>query len=211
VSQRFLNLIRSGQSAEVATAVEEEPFLVTSRDAQGVSAFSWSVYVGQPVIRDFLLSRLPSLDLFEASAYGEVSRIEPLLDHSVQETSPDGWTPLHLAAAFGGPQATAFLLANGADVKQVSRNPAHNQALHACIALGRNLETAQLLLDHGADVNATQAGGYTPLHQAAAAGLTEMAQLLLKAGANPAARCDQGKTPADYARERGHEAVLAFL
>ena len=68
-----------------------------------------------------------------------------------------------------------------------------------------------LLLDHGAEVNATQAGGYTPLHQAAAAGLTEMAQLLLKAGANPAARCDQGKTPADYARERGHEAVLAFL
>jgi ankyrin repeat protein len=129
----------------------------------------------------------------------------------VLETSPDGWTPLHLAAAFGGPQAAALLLEHGADVKQVSRNPAHNQALHACIALGHNLETAQLLLDHGADVNATQAGGYTPLHQAAAAGLTEMAKLLLEAGANPAARCDQGKTPADYARERGHQAVLAFL
>jgi ankyrin repeat protein len=211
VSQRFLNLIRNGQTAEVATAVEEDPSLVTSRDAQGVSAFLWSVYVGQPVVRDFLLTRLPSLDLFEASALGDVSRVEPLLEHGVREASPDGWTPLHLAAAFGGPQATALLLEHGADVKQVSQNPAHNQALHACIALGRNLETAQLLIDLGADVNATQAGGYTPLHQAAAAGLTDMAQLLLKAGANPAAKCDQGKTPADFARERGHEAVLALL
>jgi len=211
VSQRFLNLIRNGKSAEVATEVEEDPSLVSSRDAQGVSAFLWSVYVGQPVIRDFLLSRLPSLDLFEASALGDTSRIEPLLEQGVHETSPDGWTALHLAAAFGGPQATALLLVHGADAQQVSRNPAHNQALHACIALGRNLETAQLLLEHGADVNAKQAGGYTPLHQAAAAGLTEMAQLLLKAGADRGARCDQGKTPADYARERGHDAVLALL
>jgi uncharacterized protein len=211
VSQRFLNLIRNGQTAEVATAVEEDPSLVTSRDAQGVSAFLWSVYVGQPVIRDFLLTRLPSLDLYEASALGDVSRIEPLADHGVLETSPDGWTPLHLAAAFGGPQATALLLSHGADVKQVSHNPAHNQPLHACIALARNLETAQLLIDHGAEVNAKQAGGYTALHQAAASGLTEMAKLLLKAGADPAARCDQGKAPADYARERGHDAVLALL
>jgi ankyrin repeat protein len=86
-----------------------------------------------------------------------------------------------------------------------------NQPLHACIALGRNPETVRLLLAHGADVNATQAGGYTPLHQAAAAGLEEMTQMLLAAGANPEARCDQGKTPADYARERGHSAVLALL
>ncbi len=211
MSQRFLNLIRAGKTAEVATAVEEDPSLVACRDAQGVSAFLWSVYVGQPVIRDFLLSRLPSLDLFEAAALGDCSRMAPLLEQGVGEFSPDGWTPLHLAAAFGGPEATVLLLAQGADVKQVSRNPMQNQPLHACIALGRNPETVRLLLAHGADVNATQAGGYTPLHQAAAAGLEEMTQMLLAAGANPEARCDQGKTPADYARERGHSAVLALL
>jgi uncharacterized protein len=211
VSQRFLNLIRNGKTAEIATEVEEDPSLVSSRDAQGVSAFLWSIYVGQPVVRDFLLSKLPSLDLFEASALGDARLIEPLLEQGVLEISPDGWTPLHLAAAFGGPEASALLLVHGADVKQFSRNPLHNQALHACIAIGRNLETAQLLIDHGADVNVPQAGGYTPLHQAAASGLTEMANLLLKAGADPTARCDQGKTPADYARERGHNAVLDLL
>lgn len=211
MSQRFLNLIKNGKTAEVATEVEEEPSLVSSRDAQGVSAFLWSVYVGQPVIRDFLLSQLPSLDLFEASALGDVSRMEPLVAGGVLSTSPDGWTALHLAAAFAGPEAVAFLLARGANVNQFSTNPTHNQALHACIAIGRNLETARLLLDHGADANAKQAAGYTPLHQAAAAGLIEMTQLLLRAGADPKAHCDQGKTPADYARERGHDAVLALL
>ena len=211
MSQRFLNLIRDGKTAEVATAAEEDPSLIACRDAQGVSAFLWSIYSGQPLIRDFLLTQLPALDLFEASALGDCSRIELALGQGVHETSADGWAPLHLAAAFGEPEATALLLAHGADVSQVSRNPMRNQALHACIALARNPETVRLLLAHGADVNAVQAAGYTPLHQAAAAGLEEITRVLLAAGANAAARCDQGKTPGDYARERGHAAVSVLL
>ena len=211
MSQRFLNLIRNGKTAEVATAVEEDPSLVACRDAQGVSAFLWSIYSGQPVIRDFLLAHLESLDLWEASALGDSSRIQAWLEQGVDQTSADGWAPLHLAAAFGGPAATALLLEHGADVKQVSRNPMQNQPLHACVALSRNVETIRVLIARGADVNATQAGGYTPLHQAAAAGLEELTRLLLEAGANRGARCHQGKTPADYARERGHDGLAAML
>jgi ankyrin repeat protein len=214
VSQRFLNLIRGGQTAEVAAAAEEDPSLVACRDAQGVSAFLWSIYNRQPLIRDFLVTRLPTLDIFEASALGDCDRIEPLLRHDamlVHETSADGWAPLHLAAAFGGPLATALLLAHGAHVHRFSRNPMHNQPLHACIALSRDAETVHLLIAQGADVNMTQAGGYTPLHQAAAAGLEELTRILLEAGANRAALCDQKKTPADYARERNHHTVAQQL
>ncbi len=214
MSQRFLNLIRGGATAEVAAAAEEDPSLVTCRDAQGVSAFLWSIYNGQPLIRDFLRTRLPTLDIFEACALGDCSRIKALLQQDamlVHQTSADGWAPLHLAAAFGGPQATALLLAHGAHVHRFSRNPLHNQALHACIALSRDCETIRLLIAQGANVNMEQAGGYTPLHQAAAAGLEEVTKILLEAGANPACLCHQGKTPADYARERNHEAVLRQL
>ena len=117
----------------------------------------------------------------------------------VHQTSADGWAPLHLAAAFGGPQATALLLAHGAHVHRFSRNPMQNQPLHACIALSRNCETARILIAQGADVNMTQAGGYTPLHQAAAAGLEELTRILLEAGARPGdGFATQGKTPADY-------------
>jgi uncharacterized protein len=214
VSQRFLNLIRSGETAEIAAAVEEDPSLVSCKDAQGVSAFSWSIYSRQPMVRDFLLTRLSALDVFECSALGDCDRLEKLLQQNamlVHDSSPDGWAPLHLAAAFGGPQATALLLTHGAHLHRFSRNPMHNQPLHACIALSQDLETARLLIAQGADVNMEQAGGYTPLHQAAAAGLEELTRMLLEAGADPGCRCHQGKTPADYARERQHAAVVRQL
>jgi uncharacterized protein len=214
VSQRFLNLIRSGETAEVAAVAEEDPSLVACRDAQGVSAFLWSIYSRQPLIRDFLLTRLADLDIFEASALGDCGRIERLLQHDavlVHQTSGDGWTPLHLAAAFGGPRATALLLAHGAQVNQLSCNPMHNQPLHACIALSRDCETARILIAQGADVNRAQAGGYSPLHQAAAAGLEELTEILLQSGADPGKVCDQGKTPVAYARERNHDAVVKQL
>ena len=214
MSQRFLNLIRNGQTAEVAAAAEEDPSLLTCRDAQGVSAFLWSIYHCQPLIRDFLLNHVESLDIFEACALGDCNRIELLLQREpmlVHDSSADGWGPLHLAAAFGGPEATALLLAHGAHIHRFSRNPMHNQPLHACIALSQNTETARLLIAQGADVNMEQAGGYTPLHQAAAGGLVELTGILLDAGADPLCLCHQGKTPADYARERNHQAVLEQL
>jgi uncharacterized protein len=214
VSQRFFHLIRIGETAEVAAAAEQDPSLVASRDAQGVSAFLWSIYQHQPLARDFLRSHLESLDIFEASAVGDCARIEALLREQpmlVHESSADGWSPLHLAAAFGGPEATTLLLTHGAHVHRFSRNAMHNQPLHACIALGKNLETARILVDQGADVNMEQAGGYTPLHQAAAAGLSDFTRILLEAGAKPETVCHRGKTPADYARERNHEAVVQLL
>ena len=214
MNQRFLNHIRAGETAEVAADVEEDASLVKSRDAQGVSAFLWSIYSGQPLVRDFLLTRVDALDIFEASALGDCARIEPLLEHDamlVHQDSGDGWSPLHLASGFGGPQATSLLLAHGAHIHRFSHNPMRNQALHACIALSRDPETVRILLAQGADVHMEQAGGYTPLHQAAAAGLEELTQMLLAAGADPAKKCHQGKTPADYARERGHEGALRLL
>jgi uncharacterized protein len=214
VSQRFFNLIRNGQTAEVAAAAEEDRSLLTSRDAQGVSAFLWSIYNHQPLIRDYLLSHLEALDIFEACALGDCTRLETLLRQDpmlVHATSPDGWGPLHLAAAFGGFQATALLLAHGAHVHRFSHNPLRNQPLHACIALSRDPQTVRILIDQGADVNMAQAGGYTPLHQAAASGLIEVTKILLEAGAKPDLCCDRGKTPAEYARERSHSAVLQQL
>jgi ankyrin repeat protein len=214
VSQRFLNLIRGGETAEVAASVEENPSLIESRDAQGVSAFLWSIYSRQPVIRDFLLSHLPALDIFEAAALGDCARLSALLKQDsdlIHQISADGWSPLHLSAAFGGREATALLLDHGAQVNQRSSNPMQNQALHACIALSRDCETARLLIARGAELNAAQTGGYAPLHQAAAAGLPDMTRVLLGAGADPGRQCDQGKTPADYARERAHEGVLHLL
>jgi uncharacterized protein len=73
------------------------------------------------------------------------------------------------------------------------------------------VETVELLLEHGAPVNAVQAGGFTPLFSAASAGRRDLAELLLARGANPFHRSDADKTAADFARDRGHLELAAWL
>jgi ankyrin repeat protein len=218
VSKSFLDLVKRGDTQEIADWVKDDPQIAESRDAQGVSALLWAVYTGQTVVREFLRSGL-ELDLPEAAAVGDLARLRELLGtddpvvvkERANSRSADGWPLLHLAAAFADRETVLLLLDAGADVGQFSQTPMRNQALHAVLALSKNVETARLLIDHGADVNAVQTAGYHPLHQAAVAGREDLVRLLLEAGADRTARCDRGKTPAEYARERGHDAVAALL
>jgi len=218
MSSPFLKLIQTGATAEVADAVHADPALATTRDPQGVSMLLWSVYCGQPLVRDFLLARLAAegiaLDIFEAAATGNEAQLAALLEAQpelAQSFSGDGWTPLHLAAAFGTPAAVSALLAAGAPVDAVSRNPQHNQPLHAALALGKNADTVRLLLQQGAAANAAQAGGFTPIFSAAIANRRDLAEILLAHGADPHRISDQGKTAADFARERGHAELAVWL
>ena len=218
MNQSFLKLIQSGATSEIADAVEADPGLAEYRDPQGVSALIWSVYTGQPMVRDFLRAKLAArgtaLDLFEAAAVGDDGRIEEILrkdESAVSSVSGDGWTALHLASAFGTAAAVKVLLARGARVDARSTNAQRNQPLHAVLALSRNPETIQLLLANGADADALQVGGYTPIFSAAAANRRDLAEFLVKHGAHPHRRNDQGKSPADYARERGHTDLAAWL
>jgi len=218
MSGPFLKLIQTGATAEVADAVQADPALARWCDAQGVSALLWAVYCGQTLVRDFLVGRMMAeggaLDVFEAAAVGDERQLKALLEAEpelAQSFSGDGWTPLHLAAAFGTPGAVSVLLAAGAPVDAVSRNPQQNQPLHATLALGKNAETIRLLLAHGAPVNEAQAGGFTPIFSAAIANRRDLAETLLAHGADPHRKSDQGKSAADFARERGHAEIAAWL
>jgi ankyrin repeat protein len=217
VSQSFLDLIKKGKTKEIAEWVKDDPQIAESRDAQGVSALLLAVYSGQTQIRDFLRSGL-ELDLPEAAAVGDIARLGELLGSDpatakerANTRSADGWPLLHLAAAFADEPTVQMLLDTGGDVKQVSETPLRNQALHALLALSKDAAVMRLLIERGADVNAVQAAGYRPLHQAAVTGREELVRMLLDAGADKTARCDRGKTAADYARERGHAALAEML
>jgi ankyrin repeat protein len=222
VSQGFLDLIKRGDTQRIADWVKDEPQIAESRDAQGVSALLLAVYNGQTVIRDFLRSGL-ELDLQEAAAVGDVPRLRELLGEGrlgddpalaverANSRSADGWPLLHLAAAFADEATVRTLLDAGAEVGQVSETPMRNQALHAALALSKDAGVVRLLIERDADVNAVQTAGYRPLHQAAVSGREDLVRMLLDAGADKTARCDRGKTPADYARERGHVELAALL
>jgi ankyrin repeat protein len=155
----------------------------------------------------------PALAIFAAAIQGDETAIEALLARNralVSAVSPDGWTPLHLAAHFSRTGAVRLLLNKGASVNAVSGNALANTAIHAAAA-GRAAEAAKLLMQHGADVNARQHGGWTPLHAAAQSGDIAFAGILLEGGANVNVRADNQQRPLDLALIKGQQAMVDFL
>jgi cytohesin len=86
------------------------------------------------------------------------------------------------------------LLASGADANAGS-------PLREAAATG-SVKSAELLLAHGADVNALDDSGFSPLHYAAYYGQPEVAALLIRSGADVNARGKWGWTALDKALEQ---------
>lgn len=125
---------------------------------------------------------------FSNEAQKEIARLRVLLRDSpdlINAPGPDGETPLASAATRGDLEVMRFLLSQGAS--------AQGTALRQAVLNGHRA-AAQLLLDHGADVNSPGNDGTTSLHVAARAGFTNLAQFLLSRGARVDAVDNRGRT-----------------
>ena len=205
--------VRAGDVAAVGALLDRDPALVDARDDGGMAPVITAAYLRRREVTDLLLARGAELDIFAAAALGRVAELERLLAREpglIEARSPDGWTPLHLAAHFGQEGAVEALLAAEASVHARSGNAMHNTPLHAALA-GRSHGVTARLLAAGAEVDARQGGGYTALHEAALLGDADLVRLLLDHGADPTAPADDGLTPIALARDKGHAAVAAAL
>ena len=212
----FINVVKGGDLTSVQGLLELDPDLVEATDAAGVSALLHAAYKQHHAVAALLLEKYHDLNLWEAAAFCKVDRVKVLLDRGfkVNIYSPDGFTPLGLACFFGHPPCVKLLLDRGADANAPSRNDMQVRPLHSAVTRAPEDVAAlnvRALLAAGADVNATQQGGYTALHQAADRGLETVVRLLLAAGARRDARSAAGRTPADHARGKGHAQVAALL
>lgn len=114
----------------------------------------------------------------------------------------NGATPLMRAAKNGDVAMMEVLLANGANAAQsmptkmtpllFAINPSRRKSPQDAVA------AARLCLDHGADVNATDATGATAIHLAASSS-DDLVRLLVQRGANLNAKDQFGRTPLDVA------------
>lgn len=209
----ILDAIDQGDAEHVLDIVRAEPSAASARDENGVSVLLYAHYRRQADTVAVLRSVRTELDAFEAAALGDANRLRSLVDDDpglVETWSPDGFTPLHLAAFFGGDDAAALLLERGAEVNVVARNAMQVMPLHSAIAGGHSA-IARSLVEAGAEVNAEQQDAYTPLHEAAAKGDDELVGFLLEHGADPTAALSDGRTPAQLARDNGHAELAGRL
>jgi hypothetical protein len=113
-----------------------------------------------------------------------------------------GDTPLHLAAAGYRVEIVRLLLAAGADPNSCQNHrqssPLH-YAVDGCLShLGwnprRQVETVQCLLEAGAEIDAQDKNGATPLHRAVRTRSAAVVKLLLKAECDTSIRNRPGST-----------------
>jgi ankyrin repeat protein len=204
--------IAAGDTTAADALLAADPALGTARHSTGATPVLYALYHRRPDLARHLAAHLTTLSLAEAAALDEVERVGELLDGgaAVDARTPDGFTALHLAAFFGAPRAAGLLLRRGADAGAVADNPMRVQPLNSAAA-GRHHEIVAALIAAGADVNAQQESGYTPLLAAAGLGDAELARLLLAAGADPGLAKDDGVGPAELARAQGHDALADEL
>lgn len=171
-------------AAALAT-LEQDPGQCEKATSAGVSMLMWALYHELPEVASAIRAKRPAVTFFEAAAMGELAAVreavasEPAL---VDGYAPDGFTVLGLAIFFRQPAVARYLIEAGADVNLPARNARKVAPIHAACAR-LDLEILRLLLARGANPDAAQEGGFTPLRQAVSTGNAELEAILRGAGA----------------------------
>jgi len=169
--------------------------------------------------------------LHEAAAKGKYDIVKLLLKHGADATKKnrDGHTPLDLVR--DGDQDIADLLRGDAALLDAAKK-GHLTRVHKLVtsqnincrdSQGRNstplhlaagynnLDVAEYLLEHGADVNAQDKGGLIPLHNASSYGHLDVAALLIRFNTEVNATDRWGFTPLHEAAQKGRTQLCALL
>ncbi len=209
--------VKQGSRQDVEAYLAENPEIVYKANSAGLRPVLLALYYSQAEIAAQLRAEMDSVNIWEAAALGELDTVKRLLaenPNTKDAVAPDGFTPLGLAAFFGRVETLTWLLEHGADPNKPSENQMGVYPINSAAA-NRSQETAlklvQVLAAHGADVNAAQHSGWTPLHQAAAHGFERLVDFLLEHGADPTLKSEDGRTAVDMAAAGGFDDLAAKI
>ncbi len=148
-------------------------------------------------------------NLANATMEGRTADVERMLNEGrdPNESLGRGRLPLQVAVQNGNREMFDLLLRRGA---QLNGRPEQAGPMHYAIFAQRH-EFLRLLVEKGANVNARDNTGDTPLSLAAKRGDLESLRYLLAHGADAASRNDEGKTALDHARRLGHVEAVKIL
>lgn len=145
--------------------------------------------------------------LHVAAAKGNIVMLRQLLDHGVQidAKNASGDTPLALAILAGRTQTADVLIKRGAKLD------ADTLLLRAASTGNPDRDVVRYLVAHGANTEARDAHGDTPLLLAVRGNHTRLARHLVDAGADVKVTDAQGKTALAIAQATGATDMAAML
>jgi ankyrin repeat protein len=187
---------------------------VNANDKKGYTPLSIPKYYACPRLTE-LLQRHGGYDpgpietdIIRAAKNGDVQAVKALIakDPSLAfREDENGNTPLGLASLYGLIDVAQVLAVNKAVVNATNRSgvTALNSAASGAMA--------ELLVDKGADVNARDNIGWTPLHCAARVCAKDVAAVLVTHGADVNATNNDAWTPLHWAARDGCKETVEFL
>lgn len=205
--------IANGKADEARSLIEADAALARARNDQGVSAFMFAMYNDRRELAQAMIEAGHEPDVFEAAAMGLAEKAAATVESehdALKAFTLDGFTLLHYACYFNQPEIAIDLLQRGAEVNVHAENDSRVTPLHSAAAAG-SPPLVKMLLEHGAEPDARQAGGFTALMSAALHGDTDMARALLEAGADPETQADDGRSAMIMAQQSDHDAVVQLI
>ncbi len=234
----LLEAIRHGDSATAIALIADGVDANTS-DPDGTTALIWAAYQDDEAVAAALLQAGAEPDTrndYGASALGEASLIgatrviELLLNAGAdpEAANQEGETALMLVARTGNTDAARKLISAGAHINASEQWGGQSALMWAVTQLQPQM--VQLLIEHGADVNARgrvhqwgrritseprpkdmHQGGFTPLLYAARGDCIACAEHLIAGGADIDLPGPDGTTPLIIAIMNGHFHFAHFL
>jgi quinoprotein dehydrogenase-associated probable ABC transporter substrate-binding protein len=214
------------QNAVTANDLDRVRYLTTrgapleARDGEGDTPLINAARFGFDAVATYLLEHKADPNIADRSGWTPLSfaawaddaaLVGALARHgaALEAKDKDELSALAIAAQNGKRRAVEALVAAGADLNAPVAKGGYSPLMLASVS-GSD-EIVKALIDHGAKVNAANAGGVTALMIAAAGNHSRVAALLLQAGAVIGARSEDGRTALSIAQANNNEAIVKLL
>ncbi|MGV8120173.1 MAG: ankyrin repeat domain-containing protein [Candidatus Xenobiia bacterium LiM19] len=191
IDERVLlfDAVTRGDAGRAREILEKSPDVAAAAGYRERSLAEEALWTGSCEVMEVLLSHgVPlSEDILPlAATFSRVEMIDLLLKHGakINGRSREGYTALYNAAWSGRLELVRFLLEKGADTKIGISDG--RTILHSVVSgeMRYYTEIAELLVQHGAEVNGKDSKGRTPLAVSCSNGSVEVINFLCRHGAS---------------------------
>jgi ankyrin repeat protein len=206
---------------EFLEALLEKGGNVLAQTSTGETPLHWAAVLGIPTTVKLLLdkgakvgkaNRFGNTPIFFAVASGkpEIARLLLIRGAFADDINNDFGTPLNTAVRLQDREMVTLLLDQGHAAVNGCAGKLSETALHAAASQG-DAAMVRLLLEHKADIHATDKEGYTPLLNAAEHGYMGIIEILVRAGADLAARTQNDSCAFGLAAGSPNHALVQWL